>query len=150
MDVFEAHQTIQRMEKLELTRVETIRQLNELNNALKMSLEKYRVSSLNGQACVEEVLARGISYYDPEKLPYADQVAYVQKARDALANETLQNEIRHLEADWVEHLAKEAKDFSEVRDMRMCINALELLLSRLAQIPDPRKPMGDEEPFAPI
>lgn len=117
---------------------------------LQRKLEKEAHKASSGQACIEAVLARGIEYYDSEKLNYADQVTYVQKARDVLANETLQNEIRHLEADWVTYCAKDAHCYEEVRDMRMSINALELLLDRLANIPDPRKPAGEDEPFASV
>ena len=85
------------------------------------------------EGCIEAVLKRGVSYYDPSKLEYAEQVAYKERAREVLKNETFQNEIRHLEADWVEFCAKGAKTFEEVRDMRMCINALELIVARLEE-----------------
>lgn len=112
--------------------------------------EEERAAAIAGITCVEAVLDRGVDYFDSEKLPYAEQVTYVNKAKEVLQNETLQNEIRHMEADWVTFAAKEAHDFATVRDMRVAINALELLLSRLASIPDPRREMNDEEPFAPV
>lgn len=104
----------------------------------------------NGQQCVEAVMGRGIDYYDPAKLEYAEQVAYKNSASEVLKNAAFQNEVRHLEADWVEFCAKEAKDFGAVRDMRMCINALELIQARLASVPDPRKPKDETNPFEAI
>lgn len=100
-----------------------------------------------GIPCIEAVLGRGIDYYDPSKLEYAEQVAYKDKAKEVLKNETFLNEIRHLEANWVEFCAKGAKTFEEVNSMRMCINALELLQERLNTIPDPRKPKMETDPF---
>jgi hypothetical protein len=126
---------------------------SKYDGALEELIERDKLfeESINsGEWCIEAVLKRGIDYYDSSKLEYAEQVTYKERANEVLKNETFQNEIRHLEADWVEFCAKGAKTFEEVRDMRMAINALQLIVERLEAIPDPRKPKGDTDLFEAI
>ncbi len=118
--------------------------------AMIMNLESQYKDAVAGKTCIEAVLKRGIDYYDSTKLPYADQVTYMQRGQDVLKNETLQNEIRHLEADWIMYCAKDAPDFAAVRDMRMCMHGLDLLLDRLSKIPDPRKPVQEDDEFSAV
>lgn len=116
--------------------------------ALRLAVEE---RAERGVYCVERVMARNLGYYDFSKLDAAAQITYRKDAESLLRNEVLLNEIQHLEADWIAFCAKEAANFRAVRDIRMCINALEVLKGRLAQIPVQARHKVDEESlFDPI
>jgi hypothetical protein len=114
------------------------------------SIREYRKLMESGIGCVEAVMGRGIEWFDHEKLDYDRRLVYFHEARQILGNGTLQNELNHMRADFARFCLAEAQDFAAVRDMRMGINALEVLMGRLESVPDPRKAELDEEPFSPI
>ena len=116
-------------------------------NELRSEIESLKTS---GTACVEAVMQRGIEWVDVGKMDYQAQVDYFNHAKELAKNETLINECNRLRADWARFAISEAPDFGAVRDMRMCVNALELLFERLASIPDPRRYESVEEPHAAI
>jgi hypothetical protein len=110
---------------------------------LRTQLEDLKAKSLSGRACVENVLQKGIEWYDPTTMSYQEQVSYKADAVSVLKNATLLNELRHFESDLVAHIATQSKSFEEVMNLRMGINVLALLMERLESIPDPR---DTEEP----
>lgn len=88
---------------------------------------------------VEAILQRGINWYDYESLPYAERVIYHANAQAISRNETFQNEIKYLLADWINHLATQSKDFAEVRDIRAMMNGIEMMRKRFMEIKNPEK-----------
>ena len=122
----------------------------EINKNLRQKIGEILEESVQGTGCVAAILKRGIDYYDPSKQDYATQVAYRSRAQDVLKNETFLNEIRHLEADWITYCAKEAQDFASVRDMRVSISALQLILHRLETVPDPHAPADESDNFSAV
>lgn len=115
---------------------------------LELKIRDLEEKALSGRACVENVLKRGVEWYDPSVLSYEEQVGYKAAAVSVLQNETLLNEIKHFESDLVAHIATQSKSFEEVMNLRMGINVLALLMERLDSIPDPRdKEEPAEDPF---
>ncbi len=128
-----------------------ILRLRKENERLQVENEELQVRARDGTLTVEAILKRGVSYYDPSLLDYAGQVTYRKNAEEILRNEVFNNELQHLEADWVEFCAKGAQDYGQVRDMRMCLTALTLFKARLRDIPIQAKRKDDEESlFDPI
>ena len=103
-------------------------------------------SRIHPKFVVEKLLRRGITFFDNDSLPYAEKKQYYNDARGALRNKTLMNEINHMVADTVEHLAKSSQNFEEVERLRMSINFAALLQERLANIQDPEKDVKIENP----
>ena len=104
----------------------------------------------SGTSCIEALLRRKIGWYDFDKLDDQSKMIYKNNAIAALHNDTVMNEMQHLIADWVEEIAKRAKSYDEVNDLRMCINALEMFRERLEGIPDPRQSLQQEEPYSAV
>lgn len=107
--------------------------------ALEMELEELEKVLPEGTACVEAVMDRDINWFDYHALDFDTKLTYYNDAQSLLQNPTLRNECDRLKADWARFCMAEAKDFGTVRDMRMCVNALELLMERVGSIEDPRK-----------
>lgn len=117
---------------------------------LRLQLDEAKRGRTTGIACVEAVMNRGIEWVNVEKMDYQAHVDYFNNAQELLRDTTLINECNKLRADWARFAISEAPDFGAVRDMRMCVNALELLFERLASIPDPHRDESVEEPHAAI
>ena len=101
---------------------------------------------------VEKVLGRELKYFEEDKLGRNERIEYFNNAQLILNNKTLQNEIHKLMADWIEYAAKESEEDvygkQSVRDMRMCISALELIVERLESIPNPAQKNDVKEPYS--
>ena len=119
------------------------RKLIEDNARLHKEVELLKPSS--PEKVIENILQRGISWYDYRELAEAKRVTYYSDAVNVLENNTLKNEINHLLSDLVQHIAKKSTDFQEVRDLRMTINGVELLRERLSSIENPLKPENPDE-----
>jgi len=94
---------------------------------------------------VEQVLGRGIEWFDYNELSQSDLQAYYQNAQLILKNPVFTNEVSRIVADCMKWALREAKDFDSVRDMRMNINGIELLKERLGAIPNPLKVVNEED-----
>ena len=90
---------------------------------------------------VKEVMNSDIEFYDYRELKPSERKAYFMEARAVLKNKTVQNEIRHIYADLVKHIATKSFSYDEVRDIRMTINGVKILMDKLEEISP-----GDEEP----
>lgn len=111
-----------------------------LDEALRASAE-----AASGIACVEAVMKRGIEWFDYANLDFDAKLTYYNDAQSILKNWAFVNECDRLKADWARFCMAEARDFEGVRDMRMCVNALELVVERLGSIEDPRKRESKDE-----
>ena len=99
----------------------------------------------------ETILKNSLVPVDISKLDSKKQKSYADSARSILESNAYQNETAMLIAIWTRHLAVAAEDFDEVRDMRMCINALELLTTRLREAAAAgRTPEPADDPFEAI
>jgi len=83
---------------------------------------------------IEEILNKGISWYDYKELSTVEQKKYYNQAQLILDNPVFQNEMNHFIKDLVEHIAYKSKDFQEVRDLRMTINGVKAFADRLGNI----------------
>ena len=119
-------------------------------NALTEEIAHLQEQIRDGTGTIEWVLNKGISWYDSSKLDRPGQQRYHADAQSALLNETLKNECNILKTDWIAHIVSKTKTYDEVRDLRMSINALECLLSRLENVANPRHREEQEEPFSTI
>jgi len=93
---------------------------------------------------IEVIMGRGIDWFDYHKLDKNGWRDYHGDARAALMNKTLQNEIKHITADFIEHIAKRSKDFKEVEILRANINAFEVLKERLEKIENPEEKISKD------
>lgn len=109
------------------------------NKSLKARVEKLESHICTPESAVTQVLKRGISWYNYEELDLGKQAEYWSRAQDILRNPVFENEVHHFEADLVQHIAKQAKDYGEVRDLRMTINGVETFQQRLQHIKNPTR-----------
>lgn len=92
------------------------------------------------EVVVENVMRRGIDWYDYEEITDINQRrGYYNDAQLVLNNDTFKNEIKHLLADQVEFIARESSSHEETMNIRMTINAIDLIKERLESIGDPDK-----------
>lgn len=113
--------------------------LIEENDSLKLSVKRLQSHICSPQDVIAQVLKRGISWYNYEELDLGKQAEYWSRAQDILRNPVFLNELHHFEADLVQHIAKQAKDFQEVRDLRYSINGIETFQERLQHIKNPTR-----------
>lgn len=115
------------------------------NTALKKELEqlKFDISLLKNeqvspQKVVASILKKDVTWFDFEELDPAQQSAYFQDAQLILNNNVFNNEINFLFAEWMKWAVKEAPGFAEIRDIRVSMNAIEMLKKRLETICIPK------------
>ena len=119
--------------KQSFTEIRRLKKIHDIlvdeNDKLKKDLNKIQedIERKSGPEMVlEKVMDRGIEWFDYYALKPNEQKMYYANAQSVLRNKTLINESNHLIADWVEYIAKHSKDFNEVMNLRMSINAIEL------------------------
>lgn len=96
---------------------------------------------------IEAILKRGIKWYDYKELDFASQLSYYNNAVLARNNEVLVNEVKHALSDLVTHIANKSQNFEEVRDLRMTMNGMQLILDRLESIEKPKDEIKETNPF---
>jgi hypothetical protein len=109
--------------------------IKELESVLKTITNK-----ATPELVVEKIIRRGIDWYDYEDISDINHKRqYFHNAQSVLKNETFINEIKHLLADQVEFIARESRSHEETMNIRMTINAIDLIKERLESIYDPDK-----------
>jgi hypothetical protein len=98
---------------------------------------------------VRQILGRDLAWYDYKELLLDGQKAYVAMADSILKNTTYQNEIAHACADLINHIAKNTENFGQVRDARMTMNGIKLLVDRLEELGVESLP-PNKTPFNPV
>jgi len=89
---------------------------------------------------VEKVMRRGIEWYDYNDIKDINQKRdYYHDAQNVLKNPVFINEIKHLLADQVEFIARDSQSHEDTMNVRMTINAIDLIKERLESIYDPDK-----------
>lgn len=88
---------------------------------------------------IEDIMGRGIQFYDYQKLDQQAWVNYFQDAEQIVKNETFNNELTHYIADLVKFAATESQSWEQVLNTRTAIITLETFKQRLESIEDPRK-----------
>lgn len=104
------------------------------------------------KACevIEEILNRGISWYDYSKLTPTEQKAYYAEAQRLLRSHVLINEVNAYLTDIVKEISYNSKDFDEVVALRYSANGIKALLERLESIRNPETSSTNEEPNSAI
>lgn len=126
-----------------LEKIEVLKQLlldrNNAFNEVHKQLEEQKNKKIGPELVVERVMAKSVGFYKYEKLNHEAQKDYYLQAQSLLHNDVFKNEIEHMITDWVEFIAYKSQSHESTRDMRMCINALELFKQRARSIVDPDK-----------
>lgn len=119
------------------------KKLAEDNKALTETIEanvklmKTVLGKSTPELVVEMVMRRGIGWYDYDELDGNAKKAYYNDLQAVITNKSFINELNHLFADQVEFIAKESRNHEETMNIRMTINAIELIKERLEGIGDP-------------
>lgn len=90
---------------------------------------------------IERIMKRGIEWYDYNELNGNAKKEYYNNIQAVLKNEAFFNEINHLIADQVEYIARESKNHEDTTNIRMTINAVDLIKQRLEEIQNPDDPL---------
>jgi len=121
--------------KLTLLEVEN----RELKDILKESTPKQVVFN---------IMDKGLTYVEYEKLNKAERIAYYKTVREFLDNKVITNEKNKIISSLVEDIAYRSGDFESVEKLRMTINGIELFFERLLEIsPTENEEESLEEPF---
>lgn len=112
----------------------------------KIVKEDYRLmnnvmSKATSELVLEKIMKRGIEWFDYDKLDENAKKRYYADIQAVIKNGSFINELNHLIADQVEYIAREAKNWDEVMNIRMTINAVDMIKERLESVPDPRQPI---------
>lgn len=102
---------------------------------------------------VEAALGRDLGWEDKlATLPEGGVDEYARAAQLVLGTEIWRNEKNRLIDLWVRSAVTQAGDYDQVRDMRMCVSALELFEERLRTISQwgNRAGPSNDDPHAPI
>lgn len=86
------------------------------------------------RAVVEKAMGYALTMKIPEELRGAERKDYAQTARLIISSRVFQHEVSTLVDTFVRAIAIRAQSYEEVRDLRMSINALEMLRERLEEI----------------
>ena len=89
------------------------------------------------QVVLEKVLKEGVVWYDIKGKSEEEQRVYYTEAQAFLKSAFVNNEVKKLIADLISKIAVDSESFKEVKDIRMTINGLQLLIDRAGDIEDP-------------
>jgi len=109
-------------------------------------LAKNILAQATPEVVIEKIMKRGIEWFDYEDLPMNQRKEYYNDIQAVITNKSFINELNHLIADQVEYIARESRNHEETMNIRMTINAIDLIKQRLENIPDPiqKQPSMDE------
>lgn len=119
-----------------------------INLALLREISILKLERKNPEKVVEAVLAAKLQYIPLEKMTQSERAQYFVEAQALLRSDVVQNEKNYLLDSWGQWALTHAQDFNGVRDMRMTINGMQLLLDRLNSIPDPNLKHTEEDLYS--
>lgn len=99
---------------------------------------------------VEEIIGRGIEFFDYTKLDKGAWRGYYNDAKQIAANETFKNELRHYITDLLKFIGYEAQNWEQVVHTRTAIVTLETFKERLESIENPDTQQTHNDEFNPI
>lgn len=106
---------------------------------------------------LEQVIERGLDWYDYEKLDKAHQQIYFSDANQIINNSTFNNELNHYMADLIKECATMegtplgTDKLIKLTNIQFGIVVLETLKERLGSIKDPKENLSqDFDPNEPI
>jgi len=103
-------------------------------------LMKDVINKATAELVLYKIMHRGIDWYDYDILNENQKREYYNNIQSVLKNEAFINELNHLVADQMEYIARQSRSHEETVNVRMTINAVDMIKSRLESIPNPRKP----------
>ena len=118
-----------------INKKDLIEEIKYLNDNINVLQEKCGEANY----VIENVLERGINWYNYKELDRVKQIEYYEDAQRILQTEVFQNEFMHYVADLVQFIAKNSPDHDTTIALRYSINGVEALKERLEAIVDPRK-----------
>jgi len=136
-------------------------EIDRLNDELDKAISKKEELSIKYNSIVEDnkklrsfsepelvvanIMKRGIRWYDYKEIKSkADREFYIDKARDIVQSPVYKNEIKRAVYDIMQHIVEFSKSHNETRDLRMTINGIELLKTRLENIFEPETAVSRE------
>ena len=120
-----------------LSRKDEVEKLIHANDKLTKDI----LSRSTPELVLRKIMGRDISWFDYDKLDENAKKRYYADIQAVIKNGSFINELNHLIADQVEYIAREAKNWDEVMNIRMTINAVDMIKERLESVPDPRQPI---------
>ena len=138
--------------ELDDTREKSRKEIDRLNSKVKELIWKRNPTAKD---IVEQVLGRGVKFFDADALDDAEGANYWNRAKSALDNRALTNEIQHIIFDMTQACAGaneleelEEKEYEAIKAARWIILAYKLLEDRLKSNKNPNEPIDratDEE-----
>jgi len=125
-----------------LERKDEVERLIQANEKLtKEILEKS-----TPELVLRKVMHRGIEWYDYDELNVNEKKMYFSDIQAVIKNKPFINELNHLIADQVEYIARESKNHEDTMNVRMTINAIDMIKERLESVANPKElaPTRDE------
>ena len=118
-----------------------INELLEDNRGLANALMEMAESSkkrISPETVVNEILGRGIDWYDYKDLGFAEQISYWNDTQSLIKNNVLMNEYGHFLATMIKEMAKDM-NVEQLKYARFGIVTMEAFLEHLKQINNPDK-----------
>lgn len=108
-------------------------------------LTKDILNRATSELVLRKIMGRGIEWYDFNELNPNQKKTYYNDIQSVIKNDAFINELNHLIADQVEYIARESKNHEDTMNVRMTINAVDMIKERLESIPDPTPVLPTEE-----
>lgn len=83
---------------------------------------------------VEKAMGAPLLWSDYDSMQVNEKKLAAQQAKQILISPVFMSEFNRLLDVWVKHAACKTENYDQVRDMRMCINAIVLLRERFEEI----------------
>lgn len=99
---------------------------------------------------VKDVMKDDIKFYNYKELKPDERMNYFKSAQAALNNQAVQNEVKHIYTDLVQHIATKSFNYDQVRDLRMTINGVKILIDRLNEVSSGEREKTKEDIYSSI
>ncbi len=119
------------------SKVQNIKDLQEIISSKINQVVELKKKLKSPSEVVKALTSDDFKFFDYKTLEPQDQKNYFDQAQHVLRMEVVQNEVHALNAGFADETIKRSKDFDNVLAMRHQISGIQLLMERLAEIPDP-------------
>lgn len=123
-----------------IEKINIVRYVWNENARLALRIMELESQRKDPRMLVAEIMGGNPEWYDYAKLSKEELTKYHNAGQEVVQNIALNNEKNRLFREWSEWTIGHAPDYQSVRDMRMQMSGIKLLLERLEDIPDPDKP----------